>query len=125
MLSPFPGMNPYLEQPSFWSSFYNRFMVAIANAIEPQLSDRYYVDVETRTYQSNETGDEILIGISDAVVFSSEAGKANVPEFLDSAESDSSIALQEPLTPEAVRVPTPIEIRERYLILNSTRSVPP
>jgi hypothetical protein len=40
MLSPFPGMNPYLEQPSFWSSFHNRFMVAIANAIEPQLSDR-------------------------------------------------------------------------------------
>jgi Protein of unknown function (DUF4058) len=122
MLSPFPGMNPYLEQPSFWSSFHNRFMVAIANAIEPQLSDRYYVDVETRTYQSNEAGDEILIGIPDAVVFSAEAGKANASEFLDSAESDSSIALQEPPTPEPVRVPTPIEIRERYLEIREVGS---
>ena len=58
MRSPFPGMNPYLEQPTFWSSFDNRLMVATpaasakqrANTIEPQLSDRYYVDVEMRTY---------------------------------------------------------------------------
>ncbi len=30
MQSPFPGMNPYLEQPAFWSSFHSRLMVAIA-----------------------------------------------------------------------------------------------
>jgi hypothetical protein len=113
MLSPFPGMNPYLEQSGFWSSFHNRFMVAIANLIEPQLSDCYYVDVETRTYQSDEGGDEILIGIPDAVVFSSGVETANASEVLE--EHGSSIAVQEPPTPEPVRVPMPLEIRERYL----------
>jgi hypothetical protein len=122
MLSPFPGMNPYLEQPSFWSSFHNRFMVTIANAIEPQLSDRYYIDVETRTYQSDEGGDEILIGIPDAVVFSSGMGTTNVSGELEGVEQDSSIALQAPPTPEPVQVPMPLEIRERYLEIREVGS---
>ncbi len=46
MLSPFPGMDPYLEQPIFWSSFHSRLIVAIADAIEPQLSSQYYIEVE-------------------------------------------------------------------------------
>lgn len=52
MPSPFPGMDPYLEQPTFWSSFHSRLIVAIADAIEPQLSSEYYIEVETRTCQS-------------------------------------------------------------------------
>ena len=30
MPSPFPGMNPYLEQPSVWAGFHNRLIVALA-----------------------------------------------------------------------------------------------
>ncbi|MBV8886966.1 MAG: DUF4058 family protein [Chroococcidiopsidaceae cyanobacterium CP_BM_RX_35] len=33
MPSPFPGMDPYLEQPALWSSFHSRLIVAIADAI--------------------------------------------------------------------------------------------
>jgi Protein of unknown function (DUF4058) len=50
MSSPFPGMDPYLEQPAFWSSFHSKFVVALADAIEVQLDAAYYVEVETRTY---------------------------------------------------------------------------
>jgi Protein of unknown function (DUF4058) len=124
MRSPFPGMNPYLEQPAFWSSFHNRLMVAIANAIEPQLSDRYYVDVETRTYQSDDEGGELLIGIPDAVVFSAEESKPSVPDMLssDGAEISSPVALQDPPTPEPVQVPMPLEVRERYLEIREVGS---
>jgi Protein of unknown function (DUF4058) len=124
MRSPFPGMNPYLEQPAFWSSFHNRFMVAIANAIEPQLSDRYYIDVETRTYQSDNEGGELLIGIPDAVVFSAEGGKISVPDdqVLEEEAVNSAVAVQEPPHPEPVRVPMPIEIRERYLEIREVGS---
>jgi Protein of unknown function (DUF4058) len=119
MLSPFPGMNPYLEQPAFWSSFHNRFMIAIANIIEPQLSDRYYVDVETRTYQSDETGEEVLIGIPDAVVFSAKLNQTSDVENLGSA---ASVALQNSPQPESVQVPMPLEIRERYLEIREVGS---
>jgi Protein of unknown function (DUF4058) len=41
MTSLFPGMDPYLEQPTFWSSFHFRLIGAIAAAITPQLGDQY------------------------------------------------------------------------------------
>lgn len=132
MQSPFPGMNPYLEQPAFWSSFHSRFIVAIANAIEPQLSDRYYIDVETRTYQSDESGDELLIGIPDAVVFSARSGRVTgrvtgpeqpITDGIQSSNlSNRLVALQAPPQPEPVRVPMPLEIRERYLEIREVGS---
>jgi len=30
MRNPFPGMNPYLEQPEFWHQIHNQLIVAIA-----------------------------------------------------------------------------------------------
>jgi hypothetical protein len=72
MPSPFPGMDPYLEQPTLWPSFHFRLIGAIAAAIEPQLSSHYYVEVETRTYQGEATED-LLIGIADAAIVASAA----------------------------------------------------
>lgn len=37
MASPFPGMNPYLEQAVLWSEFHSRLIVAIADALAPSL----------------------------------------------------------------------------------------
>ena len=34
MPSPFPGMNPYLENPELWSEFHSRMIVAIADALD-------------------------------------------------------------------------------------------
>lgn len=50
MPSPFPDMDPYLEQPTFWSSFHSRLIVALADVLAPQLRPNYYVEVETRVY---------------------------------------------------------------------------
>ena len=73
MPSPFPGMNPYLEQPAFWSSFHTRLMVAIADTVAPQLRPNYYIEVETRTYQDQEEPEEILVGIPDAAVLAARS----------------------------------------------------
>lgn len=67
MASPFPGMDPYLEQPAFWPPFHNRLMVGLANRIAPALRPHYYVEVETRSYMDTSEG-ELLIGIPDAVI---------------------------------------------------------
>ncbi|MFM7450813.1 MAG: DUF4058 family protein [Leptolyngbyaceae cyanobacterium] len=110
MPSPFPGMDPYLEYPRFWSSFHTRLMVAIAEVIEPQLSSQYYVEVETRTYQSDENEEELLIGIPDAIVFSSQLDNPS-PEM--PALESAAVATQP--YPETVEVPMPIEVKQRYL----------
>jgi len=47
----FPGMNPYLEHPDRWSTVHNKLIVAIADALTPQLLPRYQVDIEKRLYE--------------------------------------------------------------------------
>jgi hypothetical protein len=103
-------MDPYLEQPAFWSSFHSRLIVAIADAIEPQLSSRYYVEVETRTYQSYESDESLLIGIPDAVLFSSKLP----PHNSEPLQADEPPVATEP-RPQAVSVPMPVAVTERYL----------
>ena len=50
MPSPFPGMNPYLEQASVWQDFHNTFLIAIREALVPQLLPNYYVRVEEQVF---------------------------------------------------------------------------
>jgi hypothetical protein len=109
MPSPFPGMDPYIEQPPFWSSFHSRLMVAIADAIEPQLGSQYYVEVETRTYQSDDSSDSLLIGIPDAIVFAKKSDTTSEEILTDR----NTVATQS--RPERVTLPIPVAVNERYL----------
>lgn len=105
MPSPFPGMDPYLEQPAFWSAFHSRLIVALADTLAPQLRPRYYVEVETRTYTDTPDEAGVLVGIPDAVVLSRQTAPL--------AKSPGALTVQ-PM-PQQVRLPVPTEINERYL----------
>jgi hypothetical protein len=107
MPSPFPGMDPYLEHPVFWSEFHNRLIVAIADAIVPSLLPRYYVGVETRTYHDSEDG-ELLIGIPDAVILSTKKTYPDLP-----AKDSNAVATQ--TKPQQVILPISTQSKERYL----------
>jgi hypothetical protein len=41
MASPFPGMDPYLEDPAFWRDFHHRFLDDWCEAIAAELPDAY------------------------------------------------------------------------------------
>ncbi len=41
MASPFPGMDPYLEDPAFWADFHQRFIVDLCDAIADVLPASY------------------------------------------------------------------------------------
>ena len=56
MPSPFPGMNPYLEDPKIWPEIHHRLIVAIADAMNPQLRPRYRIGMEERVYIRDECG---------------------------------------------------------------------
>ncbi|GAB4230354.1 MAG: hypothetical protein Kow00121_59140 [Elainellaceae cyanobacterium] len=66
MDNPFPGMNPYLEQPKLWHQVHNRLIVAIADDLTPQVAPQYLVAIEERTYQSVE--DSLLVSIADVAL---------------------------------------------------------
>ena len=114
MPSPFPGMNPYLEHPAFWSSFHTRLMVAIADALAPDLRPKYYIEVETRTYRDHEGGeneeDELLIGIPDAAVLA--ANSSEQPGDKPLLETGTVLTQDRP---QSITLPMPIVLKERYL----------
>ncbi|QSJ14422.1 DUF4058 family protein [Nostoc sp. UHCC 0702] len=62
MNSPFPGMNPYLENPVFWAEVHHRLITAIADNIEENIPPQYRVAIEQRTYLSDDS-DSVLVGI--------------------------------------------------------------
>lgn len=106
MHSPFPGMNPYLENPAIWQKVHKRLIVGIADSLSPQLRPKYIVDIEERVYQT--TGeDSLLVGIPDVAVQRSQT--ATNPE-------STNIAVATPVvTPVRVTIPTPETVRESYL----------
>jgi hypothetical protein len=119
MRSPFPGFDPYLEHPIFWLSFHTRLMVAIADALAPDLRPRYYVEVETRTYQELEgeedDDDELLVGIPDTAVLSTNTVQP-LPENLEEARGGTLIENR----PQSITLPIPSTVKERYLTVRET-----
>lgn len=56
MPGPFPGVDPYLEGSDFWTGFHNRFLMYVADDLQPQLPANYVATVEVRIYLENPEG---------------------------------------------------------------------
>src|SRR4051812_47499542 len=50
MPSPFPGMDPYLEDPAQWGNVHHGILSQSQAALNAQLRPRYYARVEERVY---------------------------------------------------------------------------
>ena len=69
MPSPFPGMNPFLEQPDAWHDFHQAFIIAIRAAITPQIRPAYLAKVDDNVYIHELSADErVLLGRPDVLV---------------------------------------------------------
>lgn len=50
MPSPFPGMNPYLEQESVWHSFHEQFPAFCQEMLTAQVRPKYFVKLDVNVY---------------------------------------------------------------------------
>ncbi|MBI4670187.1 MAG: DUF4058 family protein [Chloroflexi bacterium] len=48
MRSPFPGMDPYLEDPDGWRGFHARLIVTISDQLTARVAPNFIVDIEER-----------------------------------------------------------------------------
>ena len=46
MPSPFPGMDPYLEEPEIWSGFHHHLAVDLVAQLNPVIGPKYFADVD-------------------------------------------------------------------------------
>lgn len=105
MNSPFPGMNPYLENPVFWSELHHRLITAIADTIEENIPPQYRVAIEQRTYLSDDS-DSVLVGIPDVSIFSQHKSPQQYSSTTTQRETSEGIT---------VMIPLPEHITENYL----------
>lgn len=107
MPNPFPGMNPYLEQPDYWSDFHNQLVAAIARRLVPQLLPKYRVVTDKWVYT-----------ITDAVtlpVGRPDVGIQQRPEVASPLTTGSTNSAHTTVRPVKVRVPMPLEMQQSYL----------
>jgi hypothetical protein len=110
MPSPFPGMDPYLEDRHDWPDFHHRLIYNIAEALQPQLSPRYFARIEKRVYLAEE---EDLI-VPDVLV----AWKPRAA--VRAMQPAAAVAVLEP--DEPLRAPRAVEHRESYIEIRAPRS---
>ncbi len=106
MPSPFPGMNPFLENPNVWEDFHRSLLLHVRDALVPQTGKKYRVRIEERLYLRELSADERFFGRSDVHVTLGGPRAAATA----SPASASAATLAYPLV-----LPGVDETRERYL----------
>src|SRR4051812_10568508 len=69
MPSPFPGMNPYLEQDDVWHDFHEAFLPQLREQIAMRLAPHYIVKIDEHVYIHEPPAEErTFLGRADVFV---------------------------------------------------------
>ena len=80
MPSPFPGMNPYLEQDDVWHDFHEAFVPKVRAQIAPQLAAHYIVKIDDHVYiHEPSTEPRLFAGRGDVLVSSHPPAQVELP----------------------------------------------
>jgi Protein of unknown function (DUF4058) len=107
MTPSFPGMNPYLENPSLWSEVHSWLIVELARSLNPSLIPKYRAAALERVYL-----DALLVGIPDASIFQPN------PDV----EPSSAVTTEVLSKPIRVTLPLAEEVTERYLEIREVQT---
>src|SRR5688572_22449970 len=110
--SPFPGMDPYLEDSTLWQGVHGRLMNVMADQLMPLIAPKYIADFETEVVIDRIRDDSL------------ERWEARPPERRG-ARPDVSVIQLEPAgpTPVAIARVTPPSLRLTAPIAMPTRLV--
>ena len=78
MPSPFPGMNPYLEQTDVWHDFHQRFVSRLGDEIAHRIRPAFVTKVDENVYiHELEEDPRLLLGRPDVAVLEGAAEEAS------------------------------------------------
>ena len=114
MPSPFPGMDPYLENQE-WEDFHTTFNTVLREALATEVRPRYVVRVERRVYVEHGLDSDDQVRWPDVSVLWSGT---DLPVALkDTAQASASLA------PVECLLPGPQERRETFLVIREVPSL--
>jgi hypothetical protein len=111
MPNPFPGMNPYLEQPDYWSDFHNQSIASLARVLIGQLLPKYRVVTDKWVYKIADST-AIAIGRPDVTVQKSRTNTSPITATVTTS----------PPTAQPLKVFVPLfqEVRQSYIEVRDT-----
>lgn len=75
MPSPFPGMDPYLEDPAFWRDFHSRFINACSEILSNYLPDSYEARIDEQLRLVEYTPERVVDRFPDVAVTHRTSGR--------------------------------------------------
>lgn len=112
--SPFPGMDPYLEDPAGWPDVHHRLLTTISEHIAAAVSPHFYVRVEERVYLTDSLTDKAYEYFAPDVIVTT--GQKSPAQQLPLT---SAATITEPVMVEEVRDE---EIHDYYLEVRDAHS---
>ncbi len=108
MPSPFPGMDPFLEEPGLWPDVHHELISETRASLNTILRPKYYVRVEQRVYISdeNDSGRQVMVPDLRIALKPNHEGRILTPE------GGNGVSVAEPI--EAITL-IEEEIRESYI----------
>ena len=122
MPSPFPGMNPFLENPDVWSTFYTRMLSELADRLSAQVRPDYLVHMEAHLWIHERIEEE-----GDRASRKRLVGRGDVAHSQRGAEAQSGV-VSPGAQPAVLTAPVCVRIhqvdiqRQRYLEIRDRRS---
>jgi hypothetical protein len=114
MPSPFPGMNPYLEQDDVWHDFHKKIIPAIAERLVAQVRPKYIVKIDEHVYVHEIEPDAAarrFLGRADLSVASAERVSPSTGGRAASSVAEASVEVRLPA--DDVERLAFVEIRDR------------
>lgn len=117
MPSPFPGMDPYLEDAELWPDVHADLITGIRAHLTPRLRPRYVARVEQHTFlfDPNDPGEEVLI-VPDVRIIERPGALQARPE------QGGGVATLEMADPVDITGRVPRMTRQRYIEIRDTAS---
>lgn len=115
MRPPFPGMDPWLEDPELWPDVHNSLIVSIRDVIAPLVRPRYFVGVESRT--------TVLSGSDQDHIYRPDVEIRSAS--IKAADQAGRLAVAEPANTGSYHVVMPMpddEIEEAFLTIKELPS---
>jgi len=112
MPSPFPGMNPYLEQSHIWRGFHTSFLVHLIAELTPRIGERYFIELEESLYIDPAGDEPQLFAVADTAIAEPEPTEGN--------ENGAAVAIV--VAPVTVTVPGVTKKKMRRLVIRDSNS---
>jgi hypothetical protein len=110
MPSPFPGMDPYLEDPRLWPDVHARLITTIAETLLAAIRPAYFVQVEERVYLGEWTDPGVAVYVPDLQITPTER--------FSTGRGGGATVIDDPI----LIAHEPVEVHESYLEVKDARS---